>query len=65
MTAAEARRQAARILRDASYSMRRDVSEAERLLRLADGEDLEEVAVRRSVEHERLLNPEFFVELAS
>lgn len=45
--------------------MRRDVSEAERLLRLADGEDLEEVAVRRSVEHERLLNPEFFVELAS
>ena len=63
MTAAEARRQAARILRDASCSMRRDVAEAERLLQLAEGDDLEEIAMRRSVEHERLINPEFFVEL--
>jgi hypothetical protein len=65
MTAAEARRQAARILRDAAFSMRRDVAEAERLLRLADGDDLEEIELRRSFEHERLLNPEFFTGLAS
>ena len=64
MTAAEARRQAARILRDASCSMRRDVFEAERLLQLAEGDDLEEIAVRRSVEN-RLTNPEFFVELGA
>ncbi|MEI9950605.1 MAG: hypothetical protein WDO74_16915 [Pseudomonadota bacterium] len=64
MTAAEARRQAARILRDSSYSMRRDIREAERLLRLADGEDLEEIALRRSAES-RLINPEFFVELSA
>jgi len=63
MTPAEARHHAARILRDASCSMRRDVSEAERLLRLAEGDDQEEVALRRSIEDERAINPEFFVEL--
>ena len=65
MTPAEGRHQAARILRDASCSMRRDVAEAERLLRLAEAEDLEEIVMRRSIEHERPVNPEFFVELTS
>jgi hypothetical protein len=65
MTAAEYRRQAARILRDASYSMRRDVSEAERLLRLADGDDESEIDTRRSIEHEREINPEFFTGLGT
>jgi hypothetical protein len=60
---AEARRQAARILRDAAKSMRRDVHEAERLLRLADGADDDTVNVRRAVEQDRALNPEFFVSL--
>lgn len=65
MSPAEARREACRILRDSQRSMARSVAEAERLLDLADRDGEEsEVAVRRSIEHERLINPEFFVELA-
>jgi hypothetical protein len=58
---ADARREAHRILRDSARSMARSVHEAERLLRLAAGADeTETIELRRSVEHERLINPEFF-----
>jgi hypothetical protein len=64
MTPAEARREANRILRDARCSMSRGVSEAERLLRLAAGiDETEAVELRRSLEHELSVNPEFFAGL--
>ena len=59
MSPDQARREAFRILRDASASMRRSVAEAERLLALADDEHEEqEVSRRRELE---ALEPEFFV----
>lgn len=58
MTPAECRRQAARILREAAWSMVRDVREAQRLLPLADGHDQDEVPLRRYLE---AVEPEFFV----
>lgn len=65
MTPAEARKQACRILRDAAWSMRRDLREVERLLAIAEGDDAEQVAERRNIEHELSVNPEFFVAVQS
>lgn len=66
MNPLEATRQASRILRDAACSMRRDVSEAERLLRLAAGlDETEAVELRRNLEAEYAANPEFFAGVPS
>ena len=59
MSPEQARREAFRILRDVSASMRRSVAEAERLLALADDHNEQEVSLRRELE---ALEPEFFVE---
>jgi hypothetical protein len=62
MNARDARREAHRCLRDSTRSMARSVAEAERLLRLAAGvEDLDAVELRRNLQHEYSLNPEWFV----
>lgn len=64
MKPAEARREAYRCLRACERSMRRSLAEVERLLAVAGAVDAEEVAQRRNLEDERILNPEFLAELA-
>lgn len=62
MNPRDARREAHRILRDAQCSMRRSITEAQRLLALAAGiDETEAVELRRNLQHEYSLNPEWFV----
>lgn len=62
MNPRDARREFYRVLRDSSRSMRRSLSEAERLLALSLGvEEHEDVKLRRDLESEARLNPEWFV----
>lgn len=50
MKSAECRKLAHAILRDSTASMRRSLAEAERLLRLAEAPEPEEIELRRRIE---------------
>ena len=60
MNRSELRREASRTLRDTSACLRAAIAEANRLLALAGDAEETEVATRRHLEHESVLNPEFF-----
>lgn len=65
MSPREAQRELDRALRGATRTeLLRDIPEFERLARLSERlVDEADVATRRLIEHERLINPEFFVTL--